>query len=215
MKFKAVLFDMDGVLIDSEGYYGNGTFTWMKNMGFKGTIEDVYRVIGTTMEGTYKILYELMEGRVSLKELQERNENYFLENPLPYSEILKEGVIEICTWLKENKIKIAVCSSSSRDNIMQALSACDVYHYFDFITSGEDFKESKPNPEIYLNAAEKLGVNIEDCIVVEDSTLGIKAGKNANMRVIAIRDTRFNLNQEEADIIVDSMWEVASILKEN
>ncbi len=214
MKIKAILFDMDGVLIDSEGFYVEGTFKWMKELGFKGTIEDIYKVIGTTMEDTYKILYEFLHGKIEIEDLKHINETYFAVNELPFCDVLMSGVKETLIWLKENKIQIAVCSSSPYNTIKTVLRETEIEQYFDFITSGEEFVQSKPNPEIYLTAAQKLGVDIEECLVVEDSTLGIKAGKNANMKVVAIQDKRFNLKQDEADIIVNTMDDVLSLLKQ-
>lgn len=212
MAIKAVLFDMDGVLIDSETFYCDGTYDWMKQLGYTGSEEAIYTMIGTTMEVTYQILQKLLKDSHSLDEIRQTNETYFKEHPLPYKTILKSGVKELLIALKEKGIKTAVCSSSPKETIQQVLDECQLNAYFDFFVSGDQFVESKPHPEIYLHAAEVLSVQPEECIVIEDSTLGIQAGRNAKMEVIALRDEKFNLDQSKANRIVNSMQEAAAYL---
>lgn len=212
MSLKAVLFDMDGVLIDSETFYCDGTYDWMQKLGYTGKEEEIYPMIGTTMERTYEILYELLNRRVSIETLREINETYFTEHPLPYDRILKPGAKELLEFLKQHKISTAVCSSSSLELIETALRECGIGSYFDYIVSGEQFTLSKPNPEIYLHAAEVLQVRPEDCLVIEDSTMGIRAGCSAGMKVIALDDPKFSLDQSEAHRQVRSLKEVKQLL---
>ncbi len=216
MGCKAVLFDMDGVLIDSETFYVKGTFDWMQQLGYQGPIEGIYQMLGTTMEVTYQILAKLLHHTYTTKQLEAINERYFAEHPLPYDRILKPGVWELLHCLKDAGILIAVCSSSPQETIETAITECGIRPFFDFVVSGEQFVESKPNPQIYLHAAEVLNVAPKDCLVVEDSTLGIQAGRNAGMRVIALRDPQFELDQHEATWIVDSMQQAQDrILQES
>lgn len=210
---KAVLFDMDGVLIDSEMFYMEGTFDWITKRGFKGKLEDTYKLIGTDMKGTYSLLYEMLEGRLTIEEIDEENKKYFSENPINYKKILNPFVKEILSFLKENKIKTALCSSSPKRTIEKALKECEIFDYFDFIISGDEVKESKPNPDIYLKACEVLEVSQSDCFVIEDSTMGIQSGKNANIKVIAIKDKHFGQNQTKADYVFDNLGEVLEFLK--
>ena len=90
---KAILFDMDGVLIDSEYYYHFGTYTWMKRLGFKGDHKELNKLIGTTMATTYDMLYEMFDGKYSKEKLAEINEKYFNEeNPLDCKKIMFANV---------------------------------------------------------------------------------------------------------------------------
>ena len=209
---KAVLFDMDGVIIDSENYYMNGTFNWLKEKGFKGDFSEVFRLIGTTIDRTYEILCEMLDYKFSIDEIARFNTDYFTNNPMEYEKILNKGVVDLLSDLKEKSIKVALCSSSPRNYIENVLSQCGIYQYFDYIISAEDVKLSKPDPEIYIKASKFLNVIPSECIVIEDSVMGIQAGKSADMEVVALRDKRFGQNQAKADYIFDSFEEISDYL---
>ena len=211
---KAVFFDMDGVLIDSEMFYMKGTYDWISKKEFNGELEDTFRLIGTNMEGTYNLLYEMLNKKYTISEIEEENRKYFLEHPIDYKAILNPFVKEILIFLKEHKIKIAVCSSSPKKTIEKALKECEILEYFDFIVSSDEVKKSKPNPDVYLKACEFLKVSKEDVFVIEDSTMGIEAGKNANIKVIAIKDKFFGQNQTKADYIFENLGKVFEFFKE-
>lgn len=210
---KAILFDMDGVLVNSERYYMDGTYEWMKNLGYTGTFNEVCSIIGTTMQRTYEIIYELLDKRYSIECIIEENERYFTEHALDYQNLIKDGVTSLLQYIKSKKMKVALCSSSPRKNIEHVVEVCGFKPYFDFIVSGEQFKESKPHPEIYLHAAEVLQVKPEDCWVVEDSEYGIQAGISAGMKVIALRDSKLPNNQEKATWIVDNIETVKELIE--
>lgn len=210
---KAVLFDMDGVLINSEIFYMEGTLEWMRELGFTGTFEEVCEIIGTTMQVTYEMIVDMLDNQYSIEFVQEKNETYFKNHPLQYETIAKPGAINLLKRCKELGLKLALCSSSSSKSIDAAVKGCGFEPYLDFIVSGEQFKQSKPNPEIYLHAAEVLGLNPTDCVVVEDSQYGIEAGKSAGMKVIALCDHRLHNKQDEADIIVGRLDEVKELIE--
>lgn len=210
---KAVLFDMDGVLIDSETFYMKGTYEWMKEAGFEGEIEDVFRIIGTTMVQTYEIIQKMLDFKYTIKELEEINENYFRENPLDYKNIVIPGTLDLMRHLKSKGIKLAVCSASAKNIIDHVMEVCGFKEYLDYEVSGEEVKNSKPFPDIYLKASEVLGVKPEKCIVIEDSRIGIEAGKNAGMFVFAYRDPKFKQDQSSANAIYESMEDIANHIK--
>ncbi len=205
---EAVLFDMDGVLIDSEIYYMQGTFEWMKGLGYQGTMESIFVLIGSTEAKTYEMIYDFLDHRVSLDEIKEENERYFNENPLDYVKILRPEVKKLLIELKSQGKKIAVCSSSPLKFIQEMIDKNQLDDYFDLVVSGEQFVESKPNPEIYLYASSQLKVSPESCLVIEDSSKGIEAARRAGMDVLALVDHRFKLNQEEATKQIDNLTEI-------
>ena len=147
-------------------------------------------------------------------ELERINKQYFnVDHPIRYAHIMNPGLIELLNEIKARGWKCAVCSSSPRVKIDQALEECNIASYFDYVVSGEQFTQSKPNPEIYLHAAEMLGVDVSKCLVIEDSKMGIEAGKNAKMKTIGLIDRRFGLVQCSADILVDSLSDVLASIK--
>ena len=195
MKIKAILFDMDGVLMDSEYYYHFGTFNWMRRLGFTGDHSQLNQLIGTTMATTYDMLYELFGGKYSKEELTRVNEEYFeKEDPLDCKKIMFGNVKECLISFKKMGLKLALCSSSPMKTIIDDLRQMEIDHLFDCITSGEDFERSKPDPDCYLKAAAVFGVSPADCVVFEDSFNGLKSGRAAGMTVVGLATT----NTEEA-----------------
>lgn len=211
-KIKAVLFDMDGVLIDSETFYMEGMYKWMQEIGFKGSIEEIYTVIGTNMKTTYEMLQKMMNNKVSIKELEQANNSYFAKHPLDFKSIMIPGALDLMKSLKSKGIKMAVCSSSPKDNIDTVMEVCGFKEYLDFEISGDQLKHSKPAPDIYLKASEVLNVTSDECIVIEDSTIGIEAGKNANMIVIAYKNDKFKQDQSYANYSFKSMQEISDFI---
>ncbi len=211
---KAVLFDMDGVLINSERFYMDGTLNWMRELGYTGTYDEICTIIGTTMQVTYEMLVEMLDNRYTIDEITVVNEKYFdIDHPLDYSTIAKPGAIDLLKRCKELNLKVALCSSSSIDSINKAVDGCGFRPYLDFIVSGEQFKESKPNPEIYNHASLVLEAESKDCVVVEDSQYGIEAGKAALMTVIALKDECIPNKQDEADYIVSHLNEAKELIE--
>lgn len=214
MEIKAILFDMDGVLVDSEMYYMEGTLKWMQELGFKGTFKDVCSFIGTTNTVTCQMASKMLDDKYTPEELFEINHRYFkVDHPIQYNQVMNEGVVELLDEIKKRGWKCAVCSSSPKSMIDRALAECGIEQYFDFIVSGEQFVLSKPNPEIYLHAADKLNVLPDECLVIEDSEKGIAAGKNAQMKTIALLDRRFSLKQANADVLVERLSEILECIK--
>ena len=103
---------------------------------------------------------------------------------------LKQGAYEILSYLKNNNYKIALATSASKERALKQLRYADIEKFFDVIVSRDDVKETKPNPDIFLKAAKKLNVNPNECIVIEDSSAGIKAAFNAGMAGIHVVDLK-------------------------
>lgn len=103
---------------------------------------------------------------------------------------LKEGVNELIDYLKENDYKIALATSSDREKAEYLLELVKIKDKFDYIICGNDIVNSKPNPEIFLKAAENLKVEPKECIVIEDSKFGVKAAVNAGMKAINVPDMK-------------------------
>lgn len=211
---KAILFDMDGVLMDSEYYYHFGTYTWMKRLGFEGDDSLLNKLIGTTMAMTYDILYELLDGKYSKEELVAINEKYFNEeDPMDCKKIMFANVKECLVSFRQMGLKLALCSASPMKTIMDNLGQMGIVDLFDVIVSGEDFVRSKPDPMIYLYAMDKLHVTGDECIVYEDSTIGIAAGKASKAFCVARKDDRFGQDQSQADMLVNGIEELLEYVR--
>lgn len=211
---KAILFDMDGVLIDSEYYYHFGTYKWMKRLGFKGDHQELNKLIGTTMATTYDMLYEMFDGKYTKEELVEINEKYFgEEDPLDCKKIMFANVKECLVSFRQMGLKLALCSASPMNTIMDNLRQMEIENLFDCIVSGDDFERSKPDPMIYHYAMDKLHVTSEECIVYEDSTIGIAAGKASKAFCIARKDDRFGQDQSQADMLINDINELLDYVR--
>ena len=116
-----------------------------------------------------------------------------------YHEIFRPAALDILKWAREKGMRTAVASSTAYEKVKTILTQVGVAPYLDVIVSGEQFKESKPNPEIYLKTAQLLGALPKECIAIEDSTVGITAAHRAGVKVIALRDDRFDFDRSLAD----------------
>ena len=115
--------------------------------------------------------------------------------------------------LQNMGLKLAVASSTGLEQVKRILSMNHVWERLELAVSGEMFKRSKPDPEIYLHTAEKLGVNPSQCLAVEDSTVGITAGKAAGMKVAALIDNRFGFDRSLADREISSLREIPELVR--
>lgn len=212
--FEAVIFDMDGVLIDSEIIYYDWLKEFLERKGYNIPEMKLKRLSGLSMIQSEQMLDKLCENGAKLwREYIRESDNY----PLEYNKIVNPGVKELLDYLKKEKIKIALASSSDKKEIFEILEEIELKDYFQVILSGDMFQESKPNPEIYLETMKRLKIMPSKCIIIEDSDYGITAGKKAGAYVIAKEEKRFNFSQELADWIAPDMYQIKnkiqSILK--
>ncbi|MSS59453.1 HAD family phosphatase [Erysipelotrichaceae bacterium Oil+RF-744-GAM-WT-6] len=210
---RAVLSDMDGVLCDSERAYMKQTIAIMRQLGYHGPDTALHAVIGTSMRETYRIMTELLEGKVTESELRQFADAYYLAHPVNYRKIRFPGVKEAFEALHHSGIRLACCSSSPKSSVDRALREMEIRDFFDQVISAEDVVHPKPDPEMYLKAAEALGMPPEECAVYEDSPVGIEAGKRAGMRVIARRETGFRMDQSQADELAEDAWQMVEIIR--
>ena len=207
---RAVLFDMDGTLIDSEHYYCDGTYEYMKKMGYTGDLQQLYDIIGTTMEDTYEILSSFIDGRYSPKEIEDVHIRYFTENPLDHKEYIFKEVPEVLAWLKKKGYKLGICSGSAFEEIEKFISNCQLQDFFDVVLS-TDAMEPKPKPDVYLEAMAILGVRPEETVVVEDSPNGLKAAKASSAFVMG-RIAEHLSGRQEADMMIRDLYELKTYL---
>lgn len=210
---KGIIFDMDGVLVDSESYYFEAFIKIIEKDGGKVDRDSFKKIVGKSHEDSLAMVGEYYDENFSGEEFLEKFEELYRNEGFTFKELIFPYVKPLLKKLKNDGYKIGLASSSMKDVILRAVEDCGIKEYFQVISSGEDFIESKPNPEIYLTTAEKMGLRPEECIAVEDSFSGIKSGKRAGMKVIAKKDTEFDINQEEADFIIRDMMMIPDIIK--
>ena len=185
---KAVIFDMDGVLFDTEAV---SHMTWGQ-IGKEQNLDDIHgallKVIGLNWNDGVAVLKkqygEDFDGDGFLKEARVRNQAWIDANGIP----LKQGVNEILQFLKEKQIPAAICSSTAVPIIESHLNNADMNGYFQEIIGGNLVKHSKPEPDIYLKACEAVGFAPEECMAVEDSPNGIRAAYRAGMQTVMVPD---------------------------
>ncbi len=189
---KAVLFDMDGLMFDTESLSTKGFIEAGKKQNYKMTEEETFLVLGFKREAIYEFYEKYFlekNNEVDGKKIVDDQYEY-LENILYTTGPDKMFYLEeLLIYLKNNNYKIAVASSSDLYHINNNLEKTNVLKYIDVIASGEEVKNGKPAPDVFLLAAERLGVKPENCLVLEDSKFGVKAGFLAGMKVIMVPDS--------------------------
>lgn len=212
MNIEAVIFDLDGVIVTTDDYHYEA---WKKiadqeNIYFDREINE--RLRGVSRMESLEIILEKSSKIYNEEEkieLATRKNDYYknlLEN-LTKEDILP-GILETLNFLENKKIKTAIGSSSK--NTIFILNKIGLIDKFDAIVDGTMIKNSKPAPEVFLQAAEKVGIKAEKCLVVEDADAGVEAGKRAGMRVLGVGSAK---NNENADYKSENMEEfnIASI----
>ena len=213
-EFEAVIFDMDGVLVNSEPYYVEVEQQNFKKLGLNVSKEEHITYQGTATDRMWKTIIEKHGLSQSVKELVEMTNSivtpYF--KSLPAIDAMK-GVEKLIQFLTLKNTPLALASSSYSEVIEIILQKTGLKKYFKVVVDSEMAGSSKPEPDIFLLAAKKLGVQPEKCIVIEDSTNGIKAAKEAGMFCIAFAGPGSELqDQTKADLIISNFSEVADTI---
>jgi beta-phosphoglucomutase len=210
MRQKAFIFDLDGVIVDTAKYHFLAWKELAEHLGFDFTEEQNELLKGVSRVRSLEILLEL--GGVELtptekdKFLEEKNEQYLKYISKMKTDEILPGIEDLLNFLKKENIRFALGSASKNARlILQNLNLLDL---FDAIVDGNDVSTAKPDPEVFLIAAEKLDADPADCIVVEDALAGIQAARTAGMTTVAIGDPEvlvgadFNLKGTE-ELTVD------------
>lgn len=211
---KAIIFDMDGVIIDSEIEYLKHLYEFFKDKKPGMRIEELYETVGTTKKDCWEVVARAVGSGETWEELRSQYQGKWAQifESLDYRKIFRPEVLDIMDKLKEEGYHLAVASSTNIEQVTKILDLNHVSERLELIVSGGMFKRSKPDPEIYLYTAEKLGVKPEECFVIEDSTVGIAAGHHAGMHVAALIDNRFSFDRSLAEFELCSLWEILDII---
>jgi HAD superfamily hydrolase (TIGR01509 family) len=206
---KAVIFDLDGVLIDSEPLHCMADAQLLKELGVDAPGNYLDRFTGWTDSAMWEAIkadYQIKESIDELKAMQVPIKlKLFSEAGLETI----HGIVDLLEVIKSRDIAIAIASSSRRVFIESVIEKTGIGRYFTIIVSGEDVKRSKPDPEIFLKAAGLLNVSPSECLVLEDSKSGTIAAKKAGMTCIGYRNVNSgDQDLSHADFIVDNIKEI-------
>lgn len=184
---KAVIFDLDGTLVDSMWIWRNIDIEFLGKRGHTLHESLQKEIEGMSFHETavyFKEYFHLSESLDEIKDIWNSmaEEKYRTQIPL------KKGVAAFVKYLREQKIKMGIATSNSRYLVEECLKALNIQEYFDYVVTACEVSKGKPAPDIYLNAAQKLGVLPKNCLVFEDVPMGIMAGKSAGMKTCAVKD---------------------------
>lgn len=214
---KAIIFDMDGLMIDSERVTFNGYKKVMNEINYSIS-EDFYKsLLGKTIKTGCQMFKNEYGEDFPFEQVLEDVHKYMADLFDTEGVPLKKGLVELLEYLKENQYKTIVATSSNRDRVNHILKIADIENYFDDSICGNEVVNGKPNPEIFLKACQKLGVLPENAIVLEDSEAGIQAAFAANIPVICIPDMKYPepYFEKMTTDIYNSLDQVIDFLKAN
>ncbi|GAB2022053.1 HAD family hydrolase [Pseudolactococcus yaeyamensis] len=206
---KTVIFDMDGVLVDSEYTFLETKTDMLKTAGFPKDVSYQYQFMGTTFDFMWTKMKEELGLPESISfyinEMNERREVMIARDGIRAI----KGAQDLVKRLFEAGFKLGVASSSPKHEIVRAMTDLGLVDYFEVLVSGEEVVRSKPAPDVFLAAAERLGVSAQDAIIIEDTKNGSLAARRAGAYVIGFENPDYPAQDlSNADIIVTDYQEL-------
>ncbi len=189
-EYSAVLFDMDGLMLDTERIYYRAQQDAASQLGYKASDELMVSFVGLSAETCELTLVKAAGGCFSVNEFHDLWTKLWREYILSDGIPLKNGLLELLNWLADKDVPRAVVTSSLAYEADLSLSATGIDKYFEHVVSGDEVEQMKPAPDIYLLAAQRIGVDPTKCIALEDSDAGILSSASAGMRALMIPDLR-------------------------
>ena len=187
---KLVIFDMDGLIFDTERLSYESWKEAAKEFNIDFDLNLLYKLLGTNHESVRNTLHNEFENKINVDNyIMERN-NIYLSKIVNGEVEKKKGNEELLKYLTDKNIKKAVATSSNREIAYKLLKDAGIYDYYDYILCGDEVKKSKPNPEVFLRVAEKLDIPANQCMVLEDSEAGTIAASRARMTPVIIPDLK-------------------------
>jgi HAD superfamily hydrolase (TIGR01509 family) len=214
-KIKGIIFDLDGVLLETEYYQWQGWVIPLREFGIELTKEKYFDYAGKNGKQIDKELIKdfnlnLKEGELLLKK-EPLLLQWFSEKKLNYMPYAKEAA-----EFFSSRFKMALCSGGSREEIILKLEKAELIQYFPIIVAGSDVQNSKPAPDIYLKAKELIGLSNEECLAVEDTQYGLQAAKDAGLNCVSIPN-EYSLKQDfsRADMVCNSLEDLIEYFNGN
>ena len=187
-KIELVIFDMDGLILDTEKLYLEFGLEVFRDFGYNITEEAILGTVGLNDESTMAYYTEYLGKPVNFDEIFRKIDEKLHSASVNKEIEIKKGFFELADYLEKNNIKKVVATSSKREKAEFMLKNADILERFDFLVCGDEVKNGKPDPEIFLKAAEKLKANVRNTMVLEDSYNGLRAARSADMIPVMIPD---------------------------
>ena len=211
---KAIIFDMDGLMIDSERVTFECYQERLKDMNLTMDEEFYKTLLGKPIKGIYQRFYDVYGNDFPIQNVIQDVHQLMAERFETEGVPVKKGLVELLHYLKDNNYKTIVATSSNRDRVDKILAQAKITEFFDDSICGDEVTKGKPNPEVFLKSCQKLGVNVDEAIVLEDSEAGIQAAYSGNIDVICIPDMKYPEQEFEkmTTKILDSLDQVIDFL---
>ncbi len=212
MKYKAVIFDLDGVICHTDKYHFEAWGAIAKKLNILFNEEINNRLRGVSRMESFEIILENYDGELTDEEkvayAEEKNEVYKVLLKNMTVKDLEDEVKNTLNELREMGLKLAIGSSSKNAEFI--LNQIGLGEFFDAISDGNNIVNSKPDPEVFIKAAEMLGVAVEDCLVIEDAIAGVEAAHNGKMDCCAIGDAQ---KSDKATYMLNSFSDILKCVK--
>ena len=211
-KYKAVIFDMDSLMFDTEALTRKLWIQACKEFGIDVSEKIFLKIIGLSRKDGKKILEEEIGNQFNYEEVRKVRDSMYFKYLEQNGTPIKKGLLELIEFLEKNNIPKAIASSSSKSLVNLLLEKANILEHFPVIVAGDEITKGKPNPDIFLKASEKLKIEPSKCLVLEDSNAGIKAANKAKMDVIMVPDL-LKANEESEKIILKKCNSLLEVIK--
>ena len=214
-KIELIIFDMDGLILDTEKLYLEFGLEVFRDFGYNITEEVILGTVGLNDESTKTYYTDYLGKPVDFDGIFQAIDKKLLSASLNKEIEIKKGFFELADYLEKNNIKKVVATSSKREKAEFMLKNAEILHRFDFLVCGDEVKRGKPDPEIFLKAAEGIKADVKNTMVLEDSYNGLRAAKSADMIPVMIPDL-LKPNEEISKLIykeIKTLEEVINILE--
>lgn len=210
-KLEAVIFDMDGVLVDSEEHWYYTFNGLLQEYDCQLSDSDRKELYGCSLQHEIEILSRYIH--LPYDQLVRIRDEYIEKHSICYMDYIIDGVEDLLKYLKSMNVKLALASSSPMQSINRMLDECQFRNYFDIVVSGAMFKETKPHPEIYEYTLKQLNVSKENVFVIEDSPYGVESACGAKLDVLALKRDNNPFELEKAKLRFHSHQDILEYIK--
>ncbi len=212
MQIKGMIFDMDGVLFDTEHFYYKRRVDFLATKGLSVAHLDPAIFAGGRVNQIWELVLGDAYDQWDIPQLEADYKAYKEEHMVPYGQLVFPDAVTTLASLTQSGLHLALASNTDKSEIERALAEAGLSGYFDHVFSAMDCRASKPDPEVYEKASQALGFDKAELLVIEDSPKGIEAGKAAGLTVWAIEDKQLGLDQSQADSKIAKLSQLNSLI---